>query len=69
MTVIEWPAFGERVLVSRRRRNLSQAQLAREVGISRNYVSMIERGIADPSYAIVLKICIYLGVDLPQMVS
>ncbi len=63
--VIDWRTFGEQVHIARRRRLLSQAELAKRVGISRNYVSMIERGIADPGYAIVVELCDYLGIDQP----
>jgi transcriptional regulator with XRE-family HTH domain len=65
MLVIDWKAFGERVHIARRRLQLSQSALAERVGISRNYVSMIERGVADPSYAIVAAMCEYLHIDLP----
>lgn len=66
MLVIDWIAFGERVHVARRRLQLSQLQLAEGAGISRNYVSLIERGLADPGYAIVVSICEYLQIDLPS---
>ena len=36
--------IGYALLIRRKRRGLSQAQLARLAGISRNYVSLIERG-------------------------
>ncbi len=65
MLVIDWHAFGEQVHIARRRRQLSQAELAKRVGISRNYISMIERGVADPGYAIVIEICDYLSIDQP----
>lgn len=66
MIVIDWRAFGEQVMLARRRRKHSQAALANDAGVSRNYISMIERGIADPSYAIVLNICTCLGIELPK---
>lgn len=65
MLVIDWKTFGERVHIARRRLQLSQAALAERVGISRNYISMIERGITDPSYAIVAELVEYLQVDFP----
>jgi transcriptional regulator with XRE-family HTH domain len=68
MIVIDWRAFGEQVHLARRRLKLSQAEFAKAVGISRNYVSMIERGVADPSYTIVLGLCQYLGMELPKSV-
>ena len=65
MLVIDWQTFGERVYVARRRLRLSQSDLAKQIGISRNYISMIERGIADPSYAIVARLSDYLGIHFP----
>jgi transcriptional regulator with XRE-family HTH domain len=65
MLVIDWKTFGERVHITRRRLQLSQAVLAERVGISRNYISMIERGIADPSYQIVVDLCAYLNIHQP----
>lgn len=65
MLVIDWHTFGERIHLARRRHKLSQQALANHVGISRNYVSMIERGIADPSYQIVIDLCEYLDIDQP----
>lgn len=38
--------FGHRVLLRRKVRGLTQGELAKQVGISRNYVSLIERGEA-----------------------
>ena len=65
MLVINWKAFGYEIHMARLRRKMSQATLAERVGISRNYVSMIERGVADPSYAIVVSLCDYLSIDQP----
>ena len=37
-------AFGERVLLLRRRQGLSQEQLARKSGLHRTYIGGVERG-------------------------
>lgn len=63
---IDWSSFGERVLVARRRKQLSQNEFAVAIGISRNYVSMIERGIANPGYALVVRICEFLSIEQPK---
>lgn len=44
---------------------LSQAELADAVDISRNYMSQIENGIAEPSYKIVERICRELQIPTP----
>lgn len=69
MVTIDWHAFGEQVLLARRRLGFSQAELAREIGISRNYVSMIERGIADPGHTIVIRVCQYLNIEPPKPID
>ena len=66
MIVIDWKAWGEAVTIRRRRRKLSQAELADQIGISRNFVSMIERGVTIPSYAIVMSLCAALDVIEPE---
>lgn len=38
--------FGLQILILRKKARLTQAELAANSGISRNYISMIERGIA-----------------------
>jgi transcriptional regulator with XRE-family HTH domain len=66
MIVVDWRAFGEQVMLARKRQRHSQAALAYDAGISRNYVSLIERGLADPGYAIVLTLCQALSIDPPK---
>lgn len=57
-------SLGEMIGVQRIRRKMSQSALAKEVGISRNYVSLIERGNENVSYSTVLKICEVLGLEV-----
>lgn len=57
-------SFGEMVGIHRTRHKMSQSDLAKAVGISRNYVSLIERGNENVSYATVLKICEVLGLEI-----
>lgn len=53
--------LGRQVLAKRKEKKLSQAELGEMAGISRNYVSMIERGEAD---SISMKVLNQLGVAL-----
>lgn len=57
-------SLGEMIGIHRIRRKMSQSDLAKAVGISRNYVSQIERGNENVSYSVVLKICEVLGLDV-----
>jgi DNA-binding XRE family transcriptional regulator len=64
---IDWRAFGRVVQSERKAKRTTQDVAAKLCGISRNYMSMIERGTAnDPSYTIVLTLCMWLGVEMPQ---
>lgn len=55
--------FGERVKQERTRLGWSQAKLAEEVGISRNYLSQIERGEAsNPSWEVKKALAQRLGL-------
>ena len=64
---VDWRAFGRAVQAARKAQRYSQGVAAEMCGISRNYMSMIERGAAtDPSYTIVLTLCRWLRLELPQ---
>ena len=64
---VDWRAFGKAVASARKSARFSQAIAAEMCGISRNYMSMIERGTAgDPSYTIILTLCRWRRLDLPQ---
>lgn len=49
-------AFGEVLRELRKRAGLTQEQLALEAGIERNFVSLIERGINQPTIRILFKV-------------
>ena len=62
-------AFG---LVLRRRRDglaLSQERLAEACSLDRTYVSMLERGVYQPSLAVFLRVADALGVAAPQLMA
>src|SRR5687768_16465370 len=64
---VDWKTFGRAVQSARKERRFSQDIAAEMCGISRNYMSMIERGTAtDPSYTIVLTLCRWLRLEMPQ---
>lgn len=56
-----------RVQEFRKERNLTQDQLAVSVGISRNYLSHIERQLAVPSVQVALKLSDALSVDVNKV--
>ena len=60
--------LGRQVQVKRREKELSQTELGGLVGISRNYVSMIERGEAENiSMKIVNQLAIVLGTSPSEL--
>lgn len=59
-------AFGRVLRRVRKHAGLSQEKLALESEIERNYVSLIERGINQPSVRIIFKLCIALELKPSQ---
>lgn len=53
-------------MLARRWLRYSQTEMAEQCGISRNYLSQIERGVADPSYVIVATLCRRLQLAHPR---
>lgn len=59
--------FGNRISVLRRKRNLTQEQLADLVELHRTYIGFIEQGKRNPSIANVFKIAKVLKVSLAEL--
>lgn len=55
--------FGQRVRFVRERRALTQAQLSERIGVTEQYVGMIERGLASPSFGVIESLCQALAAD------
>jgi transcriptional regulator with XRE-family HTH domain len=58
------PHFGPAVRRHRELLRLSQEELADRAGIDRTYISGVERGVRNPSLAMMQKITLALGADL-----
>jgi transcriptional regulator with XRE-family HTH domain len=43
------PHFGARLRAARRRRGISQEQLGTDTGLHRTHISLLERGLREPS--------------------
>ena len=54
--------FGQRVRLLRERNGKTQAQLAERIGVTEQYIGMIERGRSSPSFAVIQKLCQALAV-------
>jgi transcriptional regulator with XRE-family HTH domain len=58
--------FGKRLRKIRRNQDLTQAQLAELVGVSVDFISLIERGMSSPSFETIQKFGEILGVDFSE---
>jgi DNA-binding XRE family transcriptional regulator len=61
------PAIGAAVRQLRVKRGLTQETLAQEAGITVGHLSMIERGLANPTWGTVTAIAEALGVSVVEM--
>jgi transcriptional regulator with XRE-family HTH domain len=61
--------FGRSVRSLRKQRGLSQEDLAEKSGISRNYVSDIERGVRNPGLLVMVALAKALRVSLRELVE
>lgn len=61
-------ALGTRIAELRRARGMSQETLAWETDIHTNHLSTIERGVANPSVAVLMAIARVLGITLADLV-
>jgi transcriptional regulator with XRE-family HTH domain len=57
-------AMSERIKTARLKRGLSQSQLAKQLGVSRNAVSQWESGSSEPTPERLRQLCVTLNVDL-----
>jgi len=62
-------AFGLVLRDLRKAHGISQEALALEAGIQRNYVSLIERGINQPTITTIFKISAALNIKPSQMLE
>jgi len=61
--------FGKKLKGVRQKKNLSQGDVARILGVHRTYISGLERGARNPSLLTVNKIAKALGVNPKALVG
>jgi transcriptional regulator with XRE-family HTH domain len=61
--------FGEKLKKVRLKKNLSQGDVARILGVHRSYISGLERGVRNPSLLTVQKVAKALDVNAKNLVS
>ncbi len=59
--------LGKRLKYLRRLKNLTQAQLAERVGLSVNYISQIETGVANPKVKTLFRLAQGLDVEIKDL--
>lgn len=60
--------LAEHIKAVRKKANISQEQLALIADVDRSFISRLERGIANPSYLMLLQISTALGVPLKEII-
>lgn len=58
----DYKKMGNRIKSARKKKKITQEQLAEMTGLSNNYISNIERNCSIPSIDTLLKICNSLGI-------
>ena len=59
--------MNEKMKQARTRKNLSQTDLAKNIGVSRQTINMIENGAYNPTIELCIRICKELGVTLNDL--
>jgi len=62
-------AFGQILRELRRERGLSQEALALKAGLQRNYISLIERGVNQPTITTVFKLASALAIRPSEVIA
>ena len=62
-------AIGSYIARKRKEQNLTQEQLAQQLGVSNKTISKWENGTCMPDYSIIQKLCDALGVTLPELMD
>lgn len=63
------PMFGDRLKLLRNRKGLSQAEFAKQIGVSKSSVNMYERGEREPNFETLETIADYFNVDLDYLMG
>ncbi|MDE6469668.1 MAG: helix-turn-helix domain-containing protein [Eubacterium sp.] len=66
---IDYKLIGKRIQTSRKKRNITQQELAEFMDVSVGYISQIERGITKPKLTTIDSICSYIGCDLIYIIA
>jgi transcriptional regulator with XRE-family HTH domain len=59
--------LGERIRDERRRRRLTLEKLSQKTGLSKSFLSQVERGLAQPSVSSLKKIAFQFGISVVNL--
>lgn len=62
-------ALGNRIKYIRTQKQFSQEQLAEACNFDRTYISLVERGLRNPSFTNLCKFAVGLGVSVSDLTS
>lgn len=68
-TVSLYGVIGDELRKAREATALTQEQLAFKAGVSRNYVSLLERNEKSPTVQVLLRLCKAMGVKASRIIS
>ncbi len=71
MEKASWPntVFGARLKQLRKASHVTQEELAFRVGLARNYISLLERGVKSPTLTVFLRLCIALNQQPAEVMA
>lgn len=61
--------FGIRIKKLRKEKNMSQEELAFQIGVDRSYMGFVERGERNPTLDKIVKIAKTLNISLPELLK
>jgi transcriptional regulator with XRE-family HTH domain len=71
MEKASWPntVFGTLLKQLRKASDITQEELAFRVGLARNYISLLERGVKSPTLTVFLRLCIALNQQPEEVMA
>ena len=62
-------AFGKAIRQERRKKGMTQEELAESCGLDRTYISQIERGLKNPTLPVAWDISVNLGINFVTLIA
>ena len=64
-----WTIFGQVLKKLRIARKLSQAKLGQQCGLDQTYISLMERGLRQPTLPVLYELCDALGLTFNELIT